>query len=86
MCERKVTSGTMMDHDHASGLHAVLFAVAAEVGRLAEHDVDPTDQMPTWLLEALPQPDGKAWLGHARDRWAPIVSQLRSKAPRADER
>ena len=75
----------MMDHDHASGLHAVLLAVAAEVERLAEHDVDPTDQLPTWLIEALPQPDGKAWLAHARERWAPIVTQLRSQARRADD-
>jgi len=58
----------------------VLLAVAAEVERLAEHDVDPTDQMPDWLLEALPQPDGRAWLSHARERWAPIVEQLRADA------
>ena len=76
----------MMDHDHASGLRAVAFAVAAEVERLAEHDVDPTDQLPTWLVDALPQPDGKAWLAHARERWAPIVRQLRSEARCADER
>ena len=76
----------MMDHDHASGSHAVLLAVAAEVERLAEHDVDPTDQLPGWLLEALPQPDGKAWLAHARERWAPIVRQLRSQALDADDR
>jgi hypothetical protein len=64
----------------SSGLRTVLCAVAAEVERLAEHDLDPTDLLPTWLLDALPQPDGRAWLSHARERWAPIVRQLRAEA------
>lgn len=55
-------------------------AVATEIERLATHDVDPTDHLPDWLLEALPQPDGSAWLEDAADRWAPIIAALRAEA------
>jgi hypothetical protein len=72
----------MTDHGRGlpSELQIVLRAVAAELERLAEQDVDPTDQLPAWLLDALPQPDGRTWLCHARERWEPIVRQLRSEA------
>lgn len=55
-------------------------AVATEIERLASYDVDPTDHLPDWLLEALPQPDGSAWLADATVRWAPIVAALRGGA------
>jgi len=58
----------------------VMQAVATELERLASYDIDPTDHLPDWLLEALPQPDGSAWLAAAAERWAPIVAALRGEA------
>ena len=58
----------------------VMQAVASELERLASYDIDPTDHLPDWLLEALPQPDGSAWLDAAADRWAPIIAALRCEA------
>jgi len=63
----------------------VMQAVASELERLASYDIDPTDHLPDWLLEALPQPDGSAWLAAAADRWAPIVAALRSEASSCTE-
>jgi hypothetical protein len=57
---------------------AIVLAVANELERLAAHDVDPTDILPDWLLESLPEPDGREYLSHARDRWGPIVQLLRA--------
>jgi hypothetical protein len=63
---------------------AIVLAVANELERLSAHDVDPTDILPDWLLESLPEPDGREYLSHARDRWDPIVQSLRaSGAPDA---
>jgi hypothetical protein len=57
---------------------AIVLAVANELERLSAHDVDPTDILPDWLLESLPEPDGREYLSHARDRWGPIVQSLRA--------
>jgi len=64
---------------HGSGA-LLIVAVAAEVERLASHDVDPTDHFPDWLLEALPQPDGGNWLADPEHRWASIIAALRAEA------
>lgn len=57
---------------------SIVLAVAAELERLAGFDVDPTDVLPDWLLGSLPEPDERAYLSHARDRWAPVVRSLRT--------
>lgn len=57
---------------------SILLAVADELERLAAYDIDPTDVLPDWLLVSLPEPDGREYLSHARDRWGPIVQSLRS--------
>lgn len=67
----------MCTYDSSSVL---LKAVAGELERLALHDVDPTDHLPDWLLEALPEPEGSAWLDNASVRWGPIVAALRIAA------
>jgi len=60
---------------------AIVLAVANELERLSAHDLDPTDILPDWLLESLPEPDGREYLSHARDRWGPIVKSLRASGP-----
>jgi hypothetical protein len=57
---------------------SIVLAVAAELERLAYYDIDPTDVLPDWLLDSLPEPDGRDYLSHARERWAPIVRMLRA--------
>lgn len=60
-----------------SEMVSIARAVANELERLAAYDIDPTDVFPDWLLDSLPEPDGREYLSNARDRWSPIVQLLR---------